>query len=334
MSTLTPIELKKEQMSTEENKKKSNWKKFGMSILTNLIYTILIGFVGANFIYVMYSNLDMWLPTNPDKLPYGIPSNSKGIKDKFIRMFSNLKSQFRGGASQDVEVVDDNICLNLKATIQSNSGKYAKLFNNLGFNDVGFPYTWINDEPGIVNIFKNIFGESARYSYVTDRQILKRIFKFFESFERAGENALFILSLPILIISLLFQIPAILGFVTSFISYLLTYFKGMSNNYGWLITIIVSIFILAFVMSIGLTWSASIGIAQIIQFFATLLIMPLLDFDMVREILYCKSHLLSIIFAFLTISSAFKHLENIPAAIMMITLIILTYGGLKKTNKI
>ena len=335
MSDLSPIEQKKENVSIEENKKKSDWKKFGKSILINLIYTILFGFIGSNFIYIMYSNLDMWFPSDPNRLPYASPSATSGFKDKFTKMFSSVKSQFKGGAStQEVETIDESICLNLKKHIQSNSGKYTKLFENLGFNQVGFPYKYINDDQGIVNIFKNMFGESARYGYVTDRDILKKTFRFFESFEGAGENALFILSLPIMMLLLLFQIPAILGFVTSYISYILTYFKGMSKNYGWLITILVSFFILLFVISIGLTWSAGIGIAQMIQLYVTLLIMPLFDSDMVREILYCKSHLLSIVFALLTISSGFKHLENLPAAIMAVTLIVLTYGGLKKTKKI
>lgn len=334
MSDLSPIESKKENISSEENKKKSNWKKFGKSILINIIYTILIGFIGSNFIYVMYSNLDMWFPSDPNKLPYALASSNKSLKDKLSGMFSSFKSQFKGGATADIPNIDDSICLNLKRNIQSNSAKYAKLFNNIGFNNVGFPYTLINDESGFVNLFKNLFGESARYGYVTDREILKRVFKFFESFGATGENILFILSLPILIILLLFQIPTILGFVTSYVSYILTYFKSMSSNYGWLITILVSIFILAIVISIGLTWSAAIGIAQMIQLYVTLLIMPLFDLDMVREILYCKSHLLSIVFTLLTIGSAFKHLENMPASVMMITLIFLTYGGLKKAKKI
>lgn len=335
MSDLSPIEKKKENISAEENKKKSDWKKFGKSILINIVYTILFGLIGANFIYVMYSNLDMWFPSDPNRLPYGTPSSSRSLRDKFTKMFSGLKSQFKGGASpEDEATLDESICSNLKSIIQSHSGKYTKLFDNLGFNHVGFPYNYINNDSGAVNIFKNMFGESARYGYVTDRDILKKTFRFFESFEGPGENALFILAFPIMILLLLFQIPAILGFVTSYISYILTYFKGMSSNYGWLITIIISFFILLIVISIGLAWSAGIGIAQMIQLYVTLLIMPLFDWDMVREILFCKSHLLSIVFALLTISSAFKHLENVPATIMMVSLIFLTAGGLKKAKKI
>lgn len=335
MSELSPIEKKKENISIEENQKKSDWKKFGKSILTNIIYTILFGFIGSNLIYIMYSNLDMWFPSDPTRLPYRSPSSSRGLKDKFIKMFSGLKSQFKGGADADVDgTVDESICSNLKNIIQSNSVKYTKLFDNLGFNHVGFPYKYINNDSGIINIFKNMFGESAKYAYVTDRDILKKTFRFFESFGTAGENVLFILAFPIMLLLLLLQIPTILGFMTSYISYILTYFKSMSSNYGWLITISVSIFTLMFILSIGLTWSAGIGIAQIIQLYVTLLIMPLFDTDIVREIIYCKSYILSILFAFLTISSAFKHLENMPASILTITLMILTYGGLKKTKKI
>jgi hypothetical protein len=330
MSELSPIEMKKENVSIEQNKKKSDWAKFGKSILTNLIWTIVIGFIGSNMIYIMYSNLDVWFPSDPKRLPYAVSTN-RGLKNKLLGMFSNMRSQFKGGDSS--EDIDQNVCQNLKNIIQSNSGKYTKLFNNLGFNNVGFPYTLINEETGFVNTFKNMIGESARYSYVTDREILKKVFRFFESFEGAGENALFILSLPILILLLMFQIPAILGVVTSFISYIMTYFKGMSNSYGWLITIILSFFILAFVISIGFTWCGAIGIAQMFQLYVTLLILPLFDSEAVRQILFCKSHILSVVFTFLTIMSAFNNLENIPAIIMALTLIFLTGAGIAKKNK-
>jgi len=331
MSELSAIEMKKENIinenTTKEKAKKSDWKKFGKSILTNLIYTILLGFIGSNFIYVLYANLDQWFPSDPNKLPYKLPA--RGFKDKLSGIFSRLKS-FKGGSSE-LGVSD---CEKLKDNIQESSSKFSKLFNKLGFDELGFPYTFINNERGIINIFKNLFGESARYSYTTDRNVLKRIISFIQRFENIGENLLFIFSLPLLMLLLIYQIPAIFGFITTLISFISTYFTSMSSNYGWIITIIISFFTFLITFGIGTFWSGMIGITQSIQLFVTLLIMPLFDFDNVRNIFFCKSHILSILFVIMTISSAFSHLEDVPAVIMMITLIILTYGGLKKTKKI
>jgi FtsZ-binding cell division protein ZapB len=53
MSEFSAIEMKKENIENENNKnksKKTDWQNIGKSILTNKIYTILIGFVGSNFI--------------------------------------------------------------------------------------------------------------------------------------------------------------------------------------------------------------------------------------------------------------------------------------------
>lgn len=331
MSELSAIEMKKENIQNEndikEKAKKSDWKKFGKSILMNLIYTILIGFIGSNFLYVLYTNQDIWFPSEPNKLPYAIPN--KGFKDKISGLFSRLKS-FKGGSSE-LGVTD---CEKLKTNIQESSSKFLKLLNKLGFNELGFPYTFINNERGIINIFKNMLGESARYSYTTDRSIIKRIIAFIERFENVGENLLFIFSLPLLMLLLVYQVPAILGFITTLISFISTYFNSMSSNYGWIITIIITFFTFLITFGIGTFWSGMIGITQSIQLFVTLLIMPLFDFDNVRNIFFCKSHILSILFAIMTISSAFSHLEDVPAVIMMISLIILTYGGLKKTKKI
>lgn len=331
MSELSPIEMKKEMIENENDikngSKKTDWKNFGKSILTNLIYTILIGFIGSNFIYILYSNLDTWFPSEPNKLPYAFPN--KGMHEKISGIFSRLKS-FKGGSSE----LGINDCEKIKDNIKQNSIKFSKLFDKLGFGEVGFPYTFINKEPGIISMFKNLLGESARYSYTTDRYILKRGLLFINTFENIGENLLFIFSLPLLMFLLVFLVPGILGYITTFISFILTYFESMTNNYGLLLTIIISFFTLFITLGIGMFWSGIIGITQYIQLLIKLLIMPLFDFDNVRNIFFCKSHILSILFVIMTISSAFTHLEDVPAVIMMITLIILTYGGLKKTKKI
>lgn len=330
MSDLSPIEMKKENISVEDKKKKSDWKKFGMSILLNLIFTIVIGLIGSNFIYVLYANLDKWFPSDPNKLPY---QYEKKLKENANGLFSKFKSLFMGGADPSVEELGHNVCSNLKKNIQENSEKYSDLLNKLGFNEVGFPYTLINNDSGIVNVFKNLFGESARYSYVSGRELIKKVLVFLMSFGSIGENLLFLLAIPLLSVLFLFQIPTIFGFLTTIVSFILTYFKSMSSNYGWILTIIFTFFTFIITFFVGSTWSGMVGISQIVQLFATFLMMPLLDFDRVRQIFFCKSHILSILFAIMTIGSALTYLDDVIALVMIIVLSILTYGGLRQAKK-
>jgi hypothetical protein len=320
--------------NTSKSKKKTDWVKFGKSILTNLIYTIILGFIGANFVYIMYTDLDSWFPSNSSTLPYQSPNvgNGNSFKDKFSKMFSN----FRGGSSEEINSEKDikNFCNNLENLVQGSDDKFKKLHDKIGLHEFGFPYSLVSDESGILNIIKSLFGESSKYSYVSSRELLKRVLKFFKGFETVGENGLFVLSLPILILLMLYQVPLIVGFITTFFSFFGSYFNLMPANYGWILTIIITFFTMAISISTGLLWSLLIGMVQTVQLYVTLLAMPLFDIDVVREILYCKSHILLIFFVFLTILSAFKHLEDILAVVIMISLIILTYGGLKKTKKI
>jgi len=334
MSDLSPIEMKNENVSKSKSKNKTSWTKFGKSILSNLIYTIILGFIGANFVYIMYADLDSWFPSNGSTLPYQTTkvANGNSFKDKISKMFSN----FKGGSSEGINNENDNknFCNNLENLVRGSDDKFKKFHDKIGLQEFGFPYSWVSNESGILNIIKSLFGESAKYSYVNVRELLKRVLKFFKGFETVGENMLFVLSLPILILLMLYQVPLIVGFVTTYFSFVGSYFNLMPKNYGWILTIIITFFTMAISIPTGLLWSFLIGMFQMVQLYVTLLAMPLFDIDVVREILYCKSHILLIFFVFLTILSAFKHLEDILAVVMMITLIILTYGGLKKTKRI
>jgi hypothetical protein len=331
MSDLSLIEMKNENTSESESKKKTDWAKFGKSILSNLICTIILGFIGANFVYIMYADLDSWFPSDPSTLPYRTTkvANGNSFKDKISKMFSN----FRGGSSEEINSENDskNFCNNLENLVRGSDDKFKKLSGKIGLNEFGFPYSWDSDESGILNIIKSLFGKSAKYSYINSRGILKRVLKFFKGFETVGENLLFVLSLPILILLVLCQMPFIIGFVSTLFSFAGSYFNLMPANYGWILTIIITFFTMFLSISSGLLWSILIGMVQMIQLYVTLLVMPLFDIDVVREILYCKSHILLLFFVLLTILSAFNHLENILAIVMAVTLLVLTsYKWVKK----
>jgi hypothetical protein len=332
-SKLTPIEMKRENISNSE-KKKSDWKKFGKSLLNDFVFTIIIGFIGANLIYVSLLDLDLFFPTDPDKLPYKNPG--VGVKSK-----KGIFSIFKGGAGENVSnqkiphVQTKNICDNLAQLLDNSSGQKMKgLLNKLGFNEVGFPYSLVKEDGGLLNTFGNSIGTATISSYTFSRGILKRVLTFLNGFGNIGTNILFILGLPILIFLFLWQIPLILGTCITFVSLITEYFKYMPDRYGWIITILITLFLGFIVFGIDLMWATLVGITQTFQFYATLLILPLFDIDNVREIIFCKSHLLLILYVLLTISSAFKYLGDVESVIISLSLIILTYTGLKTTKKI
>jgi len=331
-SNLSPIEMKRENIS--ESGKKSDWKKFGMSLLNDLIFTIIIGFIGANFVYMSLVDLNLFFPSDPAKLPY---KNAINLKSKLKGIFSI----FKGGAGEDSssqkinDVTSKSVCDNLSKLLDDSSGeKMKQLLVKLGFNEVGFPYSLVTDKSGLLATYGNSIGTATISSYVFSRGILKRVLSFFNSFGNIGSNLLFILGLPILIILFLSQIPLILGFGSTFISLIIEYFNFMPDRYGWLITLFITFFFGFFILGIDIIWAMLVGITQMIQLYGTLLVLPLFDIDNVREIIFCKSHLLLIMYVLLTVSSAFKHLENVQAIILSLSLIILTFMGLKKTKKI
>ena len=331
-SNFSPIEMKRENIS--ESGKKSDWKKFGMSLLNDLIFTIIIGFIGANFVYMSLVDLNLFFPSDPAKLPY---KNASNLKSKLNGIFSI----FKGGAGEDIssqklnDVQSKSVCDNLSKLLDDSSGeKMKQLLSKLGFNEVGFPYSLVTDKSGLLATYGSSIGTATISSYAFSRGVLKRVLSFFNSFGNVGSNLLFILGLPILIILFLSQIPLILGFGSTFISLIIEYFNFMPDRYGLLITLFITFFFGFLILGIDIIWAMLVGITQMIQLYGTLLVLPLFDIDNVREIIFCKSHLLLIMYVLLTASSAFKHLENVQASILSLSLIILTFMGLKKTKKI
>ena len=71
--------------------KKNDWKGFGIGILSNLLWTIMTGFIACNFVYISQSNLDAIFPTDCNSAPYN--GNFKN-KVEAIDYFSPNKFTF------------------------------------------------------------------------------------------------------------------------------------------------------------------------------------------------------------------------------------------------
>ena len=134
-----------------------------------------------------------------------------------------------------------------------------------------------------------------------------------------------------LIFLILYQVPFIIGFFTTFISFIVTFFELMTSK-SYIITFFSVLFFGSIILGIDMFWSALIGITQMFQLYGTVLFLPLFDLDNVRKILFCKSHIVFVFFVLLTIMSAFKYLGNIPAIVMSISLILMALKGIKSKS--
>lgn len=305
ISTPSLIDEKKSGQSDKQNEK-VNWKGFLKDTLSNIIVVILWGFVGANFIYFMHSNLDIWFPDNPNQPPYASGKGSTGVTATANGFISKLKNIFKGGKYTEG-------CTPVYESAEA-TARLIAIKEKIGMNKLSAPYDGITEESGIRALFSNMFGSSARYSYVMARRLLKSIFRSLQGMGGSGETLIFVL-VPLILMAMMFQVPFIFGFITTL------WGEITSSKYGWFWT-----WIFLFVFGISLLWPVAVGAVQTIQFFITMLIMPMYtDFDMVKEILSCNSHLLGGLFALLTITAASANLNALLTVVIAVVMTFLWY---------
>jgi hypothetical protein len=311
---LSPIEEKLNKDKSNQEKKSnnnSNWKAFGLSILTNIILTLLWTFVGANVVYLLYSNLDAWFPTDPNNYPYGENYQPmKGGKGKNVQ---------KGGktSTDPCKQVYDNISYS-----ETSQNLLQKIFGN----KVSFPYNEITNNFGIRELVGNFFGYSARTGFISSRHIFKQIFKFIRKWSDGGsgfiESALFLLGLPIFVFSVVFGIPFFIG------TFATIWGEITSSSFGLLWTIF-----FALIFGIGLSWTSVIGFIIFIKYILTMTILPpIADMDNIKRLMFCKRHIIIGMFAILTSVSAFTHLDDITAIITTLVLLSMTFFGGIKAN--
>lgn len=301
---VSPIDEKKNQQMNKP-KDNVNWVGFLIQVLTNIVIVLLWGMIGANFVYFMHTNLDAWFPDNPNLPPYMEPKRGTSMYDSIKSMAKKIKRSYGGKYTDD--------CSPVYETSEA-TAKLLGLKEKLGMNKLGSPYDGITDDFGIKALFSNMFGSSTRYSYVMSRRLLKTIFRTLQGMGGSGETLIF-LFVPLILAIILFQIPFFFGFFTTL------WGEITSSSYGWFWT-----WILLFVFGISLLWPLAVGISQSIQFFVTMLMLPMYaDFDMIKEILSCNSHLLGGLFALLTIVAASANLNGILTLVTAVMMAFLWY---------
>ena len=82
--------------SDSENKKdkamKNNWKSFGMSVVSSFCTVLIIGLLGANFVYYTRINLDLFFPSDLDQRPYTNENKNGSKLAPFL--FAEIRSSF------------------------------------------------------------------------------------------------------------------------------------------------------------------------------------------------------------------------------------------------
>ncbi|MEX0597716.1 MAG: hypothetical protein WD512_14585 [Candidatus Paceibacterota bacterium] len=302
---VSPIDEKKNQQSTEP-KENINWSGFLIQVLVNVIIVLLWGIIGSNFVYFMHTNLDSWFPDNPNLPPYMERKSGTSFISSIKNAAKTLRKSFSGG-----KYIDG--CTPVYETAQA-TAKIMEIKDKLGMNKLSTPYDGISDDFGINTLFSNMFGSSARYSYVMGRRLLKLFFRSLQEMGGRGETLIFAF-VPLILFAMLFQVPFFFGFATTL------WGEITSSSYGWFWT-----WIFLFVFGISLLWPLAVGVAQSIQFFVTMLLLPMYaDFDMIKEILACNSHLLGGLFGLLTIVAASANLNGLLTAVTAVMMIFLWY---------
>ena len=296
--------------SDSENKKdkamKNNWKSFGMSVVSSFCTVLIIGLLGANFVYYTRINLDLFFPSDLDQRPYTnenknggklaplFPNKSSGSSDNTQSGGKKMKGGSKStGCGLPIDFTDSPILDN----------KYFR-----GTFDYGYPYQ--NRDNGFIPTW---ISNKTKHSYSQLRHFVKMIIDLVSSTctmvpESMKDIVPFVLG-PFAI--------GLIGLVTSFwwIPTLISMFWNESQEWGLLISIAGLFF--------GWTWlTASILTTfQIIGIIFSFVLMPiLLNPRKIIEIIgnkYNSYYLLLLLFIMIAIA-AFANLNGMVAFAMLL----------------
>jgi len=282
---MSSTETENTETTETETETKNDWMTFAKKTVTSFIHILIIGLLGANFVYFTRINLDLFFPSDPKQIPY---VNGQKIETKSTSIGSGC------GASIDFTK--------------------SKIFENKYFSgmfEYGFPYSMESKEDTFGAIIPNWFVNKVKYSYIWLRQVIKTIINFTgSSCEMVPESMKSIVPFIIGPIAIgLIMIIASLWWIPTLISV----FFNENQNWGIVISIIGLFF--------GWTWFIPIILAfiQIIGvLFSFILLPPMLNGSKIMEIIGEKynSYYLTLLFLILVIISAFTNLNIIIAIVM------------------
>jgi hypothetical protein len=309
--------------NNENNNKdtsKNNWKTFGVSVLTSFCIVLIVGLLGANFVYYTRINLDLFFPSDVNQRPY---TDEDKAGNKLPPLFSKstnnegVLSATQKGGKKMKGGSNSNSCGAPIDFTESN------LFDNKYFSgmfEYGFPYSMESRERTFGSTIANWFPNKAKYSYSLLRRFVKGMFGFIGSTcslvpESMKDIVPFVLG-PIVF--------GIIILVASFwwIPTLVSVFWNENQNWGFFISILGLFF--------GWTWSVPVILTffQVFGLIFSFVLLPvMLNSKKIMEIMGNKfnSYYLLLLFFIMTIVSAFTNLQTMIALPMVLIFLI---GGL------
>ena len=293
---------KNDKNDKNENKVKNDWKGFITSLITSLITVLLIGLLGANFVYLTRINTNLFFPTDSEQRPYTDKTKTGTPLPPLFKARGDIMTggSSGNGCGMPIDITNSKLLEN----------KYFK-----GTFDYGFPYNMENGEDTFGGVITSWFSNKVKYSYIWLRMVEKSIVTFFESLcamspDSARDIIPFILG-P-LIIGIVLAITS-LWFIPAMVS--VFWNENANSKFGIWISIIGLFF--------GWTWSVPI-LTSFVQIFTSMfkfILLPvLMNSSDILNIMgkSFNAWWLKLIFFILVTSAAFSKLDLYIALIMMI----------------
>jgi hypothetical protein len=287
--------IKKSHTKTSGNK----WGAFATSVLGSFIFTLIVGVLGANFIFLSSINdnlKDVFFPIKEFISPNKSNQNGQNGGSK--------KKKFMGGDNNGPISTSEECNKKFSETNKSN-------LNSIGIGK-GWPYTMKNDtKVSIKGTFTDWFANTIEGSYITNRGFLRSWLELFEPPKEKSESNIFsnetFKMFFITPLTLLFTpLVLIFGFVFTFIS---TF--DFNKHLGW------SLIGLFFGLSCSI--SAGVSFLQFMQYFLTFTLLPLYSNSAdIKNILKCHANALSYLFGLFVCINAFSSLDSMTAIVMTV----------------
>jgi hypothetical protein len=306
---LTPIQKKKNEADKSVNKG-NNWKAFGLSIIGNILLTLIIGLGGANIIFLTkagsINDNGQYIPTVvDDNGQINLDSSKPSLLDKLMPTDESWyfnKSPTPKSLNPRTDYTHWNILNKIGVTKEQNGWPYS-MYKEYSKDELD---NWSNKTNWWTNC-KVWFANSVATSYIWNRGLLKKLLTSFSPVIDSNNNNTNIFSnntFQMLVISPLMYCIFPIIMVLIFVS---TFFSTFAD--GWWKRALIGCFLY---YTIFITYGVSI--VQSIQYFFTLLIVPLLsNHTKVGDILAETSGTLVAIFMFLMCMSTFINLDKTMA---------------------
>ncbi len=263
----------------------NDWIPFARSVVEAFIQILIIGLLGANFVYLTRIDLDFFFSSDPTEMPY----TSK---------VSNKKSSTRSKCGVPIDFTQSKLF--------DSENKYIS-----GMFTYGFPYSMEGKGDTFGGFLSNWFVNKVKYSYVWLRTVIKAIIDFTGSTCAMSPDSMksivpfivgpFAIAL-IMVITFLWWIPT-----------LISVFWNEDQNWGMLLSFAGLFF--------GWTWFIPIILAfiQIIGVMFSFILFPsMLNGKKIMEIMGepFNSYYLTLLFLILVSLAAFANLNIIIAIVM------------------